>query len=1859
MHTSARTYPLLTAMITLALLVTGFGALPASAAPATAASAAVGELAQAAVKTAPFVSHDQVVSDYPALWTPQPLNGQTNGIAQVGGSMVVAGSFTSVQERNGSPISQAYAFAFNATDGTINTAFNPVINSPVLAVEAGPTASTVYVGGGYSGINGNGGKLHMLNVSDGSVVSTFNAPPLNGRVEAIKRVGNSLYVGGAFTTASGQPRGGLLKLNATTGALSADLTVALTENHNYIEGSNRARAPIGAKGIAVDPAETTLAVVGNFRKADGLERDQMVLIDLTGTPDVVRPDWRTRGYEAACATGAFDSYMRDVSFSPDGTFINVATTGGPFTGTLCDTGTRWEVGDSGDDVKPSWTNVSGGDTLLSSASSGAATYFGGHQRWMNNDAGRDFAAAGAVPRPGLAAVDVDNGVPLTWNPGRNPRGIGADALTVTDDGLWVGSDTLFIGNYQYRRPRLAFFPLVGGYELGAGDTGALPSNVYLAGNPAGAAGDVLARINAAGPELPAFDGGPVWSADSGTDNPLRNSGSNAAAWSPVGAVNPSVPPGTPSAIFDTERWDPSSGSELSWNIPVGEVGEDIIVRLYFANRCSCTEAVGSRVFDVNLEGSTVLDDFDIVASTGHNTGMVREFTITSDGNVNLDFLHVTENPLINGIEILKVADPGEPAPEPTGLSRLYYQGGQVASNSIVETVPSGGVDWSEVRGSFMVDGKLYYATTNRDFYRRDFDGTTYGDEEVIDPYNDPFWSDKSTGSGGLTYRGAQPSFYAQTSSLTGMAYADKRLYYTLSGSSALFSRGFSPDSGIMTQAVKVDATFNQGNVGGLFFDDATDLLYFANTSNGTLSSISFSDGAVSGSPTVLSGPEIDDMDWTTRALFIGPGDPPVPNESPIADFSSECDRLECTFDASTSNDPDGIISQYDWNFGDGETSTDESPTHTFPGAGSYEVVLTVTDNDGATASVTKTVEVIANEAPEAVIGVPDCELKTCSFSGSESSDPDDSVVAWSWNFGDGSAVETGEDVTHTYPAAGIYTVELTVTDEFGDTDTATRDVEIFDVVIEAPSLVGQAASNSSGSKPKVTLPSEIANGDLLILFATTNQSGEATGPTGVGAWEQESRQVNGPMATTVYTRLADGSEAGKQVEMTLPLSSYRTDMTVAAYRNTGPEGVEAIEVASVVRSSTHTTPEVSVPGNNRRALSYWADRSSTTTAWTAPSAVELVSQSYGTDNARVTAYLGQATTDAGTYGGLVATTNAQSARGIAYTVILEPGNGVGVPNREPVADIAAPECTLLACDFDGTGSTDPDVGDSIVSYDWDFGDGATGTGDQVSHTFAAGGSYTVTLTVTDVEGATGSTTRDVLVTDVELTAPELVASKASTASTASPKVKVPAEVGNGDLLLLYVTTGRDGAPSAPSGVGSWDLVAREVNGPLAVNVYSKVSDGSEAGQDVAVTLPQSASVDMTVLAYRGVGDDLIEVVKVATSVNTSTHITPTASVPGNDRRVVSFWADRSSSTTSWTAPSGPDVVTQQFGTGGGRVATLSAEQVADTGTYGGLTATANGGSSARGVMFTIVLAPGDGELPPNAAPTANIATPACTLLECSFDGSGSSDPDVGDSVVSYDWDFGDGVTLSGDQVSHTYADAGTYTVTLTVTDTNAATASTTRDVTVTDVVVPAPALVGQANATELGTQVGVTMPADVQAGDALVLFYTTNQSAEGSAPTGVGTWEQESREVNGPLAVTVFSRIADGSEGGEAITLTVPAKARMDVTVAVYRSVGADPIEIVASSVTNNSASHTSPEVAIAGNGRRALSFWADRSSSTTSWTAPAEVSEISNVVGTGGGRLATLLAEGTADAGTYGGLVATTNAPSSRGVAYTVVLTP
>lgn len=95
-------------------------------------------------------------------------------------------------------------------------------------------------------------------------------------------------------------------------------------------------------------------------------------------------------------------------------------------------------------------------------------------------------------------------------------------------------------------------------------------------------------------------------------------------------------------------------------------------------------------------------------------------------------------------------------------------------------------------------------------------------------------------------------------------------------------------------------------------------------------------------------------------FFSGGGDPPPPpsNVAPTADFGHSCSGLSCSF-TDTSSDSDGTVVGWSWNFGDGTTSTAQNPSKTYASGGTYTVSLTVTDDDGATGSTSRSVSVSA------------------------------------------------------------------------------------------------------------------------------------------------------------------------------------------------------------------------------------------------------------------------------------------------------------------------------------------------------------------------------------------------------------------------------------------------------------------------------------------------------------------------------------------------------------------------------------------------------------------------------------------------------------------------------------------------------------------------------------------------------------------------------------------------------------------------------------------------------------------------------------------------------------------------------------
>lgn len=141
-----------------------------------------------------------------------------------------------------------------------------------------------------------------------------------------------------------------------------------------------------------------------------------------------------------------------------------------------------------------------------------------------------------------------------------------------------------------------------------------------------------------------------------------------------------------------------------------------------------------------------------------------------------------------------------------------------------------------------------------------------------------------------------------------------------------------------------------------------------------------------------------------------------------------------TLNGSGSTDIDGVIADYHWSFGDGQSGAGISAVHDYVQVGLYEVVLTVTDNSGATGTQTTFINVGvdsgANNPPVAVFNaLPDSGVVPLEviFDASDSADSDGTIASYNWDFGDNQS-GSGMIVSHSYGLAGSYTVTLTVTD---------------------------------------------------------------------------------------------------------------------------------------------------------------------------------------------------------------------------------------------------------------------------------------------------------------------------------------------------------------------------------------------------------------------------------------------------------------------------------------------------------------------------------------------------------------------------------------------------------------------------------------------------------------------------------------------------------------------------------------------------------------------------------------------------------------------------------------------------------------
>jgi len=225
---------------------------------------------------------------------------------------------------------------------------------------------------------------------------------------------------------------------------------------------------------------------------------------------------------------------------------------------------------------------------------------------------------------------------------------------------------------------------------------------------------------------------------------------------------------------------------------------------------------------------------------------------------------------------------------------------------------------------------------------------------------------------------------------------------------------------------------------------------------------------------------------------LGAGDGPA-NLPPTASFETTVSELTVLVDATASADSDGRIETYDWSFGDGSTAAEAQSSHTYAESGTYEVTLTVTDDDGAVSALTQSVTVatVAVNTPPVAAFTAVAAERDVTVDASASADPDGTITTYAWAWGDGDTESASTaTATHRYAAAGTYEVVLTVTDTAGATASDTQNVVVTDPPAPTETFAGDAFSR--------TVANGLGSADIGGLWTTTGSASNYSVADGVG-----------------------------------------------------------------------------------------------------------------------------------------------------------------------------------------------------------------------------------------------------------------------------------------------------------------------------------------------------------------------------------------------------------------------------------------------------------------------------------------------------------------------------------------------------------------------------------------------------------------------------------------------------------------------------------------------------------------------------------------------------------------------------------------
>jgi PKD repeat protein len=818
--------------------------------------------------------------------------------------------------------------------------------------------------------------------------------------------------------------------------------------------------------------------------------------------------------------------------------------------------------------------------------------------------------------------------------------------------------------------------------------------------------------------------------------------------------------------------------------------------------------------------------------------------------------------------------------------------------------------------------------------------------------------------------------------------------------------------------------------------------------------------------------------------------PAVVNQPPIANAGS---NQTITLPTSTvtltgsGTDASGTIATYAWTKSSGPVggviSSPAAANTNITGLvqGVYVYKLMLKDNLGDSGSATVQITVnpavvnqppIANAGANQTITLP---TSTVTLTGS-GTDASGTITAYAWTeqsgpLGDAISNPSTANTNITGLVQGVYVYRLTITDNLGDTGSATVQITVNPAVVNIPPVA------NAGPDQTITLPT---NSVTLNGSASSDPDGTIAGYL----WTKISGPtqftiVNNTSASTIVNNLTAGSYSF-QLKVTDNGGAIAMD-TIIVTVNPAPVNQPPIANAGAAIIITLPTNIANLDGS----ASTDPDGTIASYVWSqvsGPSTATIASAS--------TAKTGISGLQQGVYVfSLLVTDNLGATNSNTVTVTVNPA-----PIIPPVANAGSSSTITLptnSINLNGSLSSDPDG--TIVSYSWTQISGPSsatilgGTLATATATNMVAGVYTFQLTVTDNSGASASASVKITVA----------------ASGALPPI---ANAGANQTITLptnSVTISGSGS-SAPSGTiisYTWS----EKSGPTSVSISNTVQNSLtnlQAGVYIfylTVTDNNAATGTDSVIITVNPAANIPPVANAGSNISMTL---PTNSTTLNG--TASYDPDGTITTYSWTLVSGPNAPT----TSGANTATLSVSGLI-AGQYSyRLTVTDNSGASSS-AQVNIIVAPA-----PNVPPVANAGTnqtitaPASSVI---LNGSASYDPDG--TIASYSWVTISGpgsITINNSNTANPSViglQPGVYTFKLTVTDNNGATASAQVSVTV----LPQVVLPNQPPVANAGSNITITLP-----DNSITLNGTSSFDPDGTI--SAYAWSQ----VSGPSAAVII-----------------------------------------------------------------------------------------------------------------------------------------